>query len=200
MPWVGTVDVLLGITASAWRKPSRWLWAWMTFWAVLTAMLRPLSGEPGWETLERAGNYGVPLALFLIASGISWEKTSKVLRLSAALLLCGHGMLALGGKAALIGHWHAIFPQLDALMMTRAAGAVELAMAFFILIEPTATLCLTACAWKLATESLFFVVGAPVWEFVERGGSYGVPLALGLWLLRKHVLAESRERSSMRSC
>ncbi|MDB6119871.1 MAG: hypothetical protein JWO08_3652, partial [Verrucomicrobiaceae bacterium] len=158
-------------------------------------MLRPLSGEPGWETLERAGNYGVPLALFLITSGISWEKTSKVLRLSAALLLCGHAMLALGGKAALIGHWHAIFPQLDALMMTRAAGAVELAMAFFILMEPTATLCLTACAWKLATESLFFVVGAPVWEFVERGGSYGVPLALGLWLLRKHVVAESRERT-----
>lgn len=186
MPWVGTMDILLGIMALVWRKPSRWLWAWMTVWAVWTALLRPLSGEPGWETLERAGNYSVPLALFLIASGVRWEMAAKVLRFGAAFLLCGHAMLALGGKAALVNHWHTVFPALDALTMTRAAGAVELAMAFFILVEPTATLCLTACAWKLATESLFFVVGAPVWEFVERGGSYGVPLALGLWLLLHH--------------
>lgn len=197
MPWVGGMDVLLGIAALAWRKPNRWLWAWMTVWSIWTALLRPLSGEPGWETLERAGNYGVPMALFLIASGHGWDKATRVLRLGAAMLLCGHGMLALGGKAALVTHWHAILPQLDALTMTRAAGAVELTMAFFILLEPTATLCLTACAWKMATESLFFVVGAPVWEFIERGGSYGVPLVLGLWLLRKHSSARASESNAM---
>ena len=37
---------------------------------------------------------------------------------------------------------------------------------------------LFVCAWKLATESLFIVAGAPVWEIVERAGSYAAPLAL----------------------
>ncbi|MDB6138594.1 MAG: hypothetical protein JWO94_1666, partial [Verrucomicrobiaceae bacterium] len=161
MPWVGSMDIVLGLTALLWRRPSRWLWAWMTTWAVWTALLRPFSGESVWEAVERAGNYSVPLALFLLAVGVRGTRVARVLRVGAALLLCGHGMLALGGKAALVTHWHAILPQLDALTMTRAAGAVELAMAFFILLEPTATLCFTACAWKLATESLFFVVGAP---------------------------------------
>ena len=180
MPVVGSMDILLGLCALLW--PKRWLFAWMTVWAVWTALLRPLSGEPFWETLERAGNYCVPLAIFLLASGVSWARATKVLRVAAALLLCGHAMLALGGKAALVNHWHTLFPHMDALLMTRAAGAVEMTMAFFILLEPTATLCFTACGWKLATESLFFVVGAPMWEFVERGGSYGVPLVLGLYL------------------
>jgi hypothetical protein len=197
MPWVGSMDIFLGLTALLWRNPSRWLWAWMTTWAIWTALLRPLSGESGWETLERAGNYGVPLTLFLIASGVKWETVTKVLRVAAAILLCGHAMLARGGKAALVNHWHTMLPHLDALTMTRAAGAVELAMAFFILVEPTATLCLTAFAWKLATESLFFVVGAPVWEFVERGGSYGVPLVLGLWLLSRHVATVQTSGSRM---
>lgn len=183
MPVVGIMDVTLGLIALAW--PKRWLWAWMTTWAIWTALLRPLSGEPFWETLERAGNYSVPLVLFLLASGVAWARATKVLRCGAALLLCGHAMLALNGKAALVNHWHILMPHMDALLMTRAAGAVEMTMAFFILVEPTASLCFTACAWKLGTESLFFVVGAPVWEFVERGGSYGVPLVLGLYLARQ---------------
>jgi phosphohistidine phosphatase SixA len=32
----------------------------------------------------------------------------------------------------------------------------------------------------LATESLWLVAGAPMWEFVERAGSYAAPLALAL--------------------
>ncbi len=188
MPFVGTFDIALGIAALVWSR--RWVWLWMAVWAVWTALLRPLSGEPFWETLERAGNYSVPLALFLLASGVNWQKATKVLRCGAAMLLCGHAMLALGGKAALVNHWHLFFPHMDALLMTRAAGAVEMTMAFFILVEPTATLCFTACAWKLATESLFFIAGAPVWEFVERGGSYGVPLVLGLYLARQHLHRE----------
>jgi hypothetical protein len=36
-------------------------------------------------------------------------------------------------------------------------------------------------AWKLGTEALRPLAGEPIWEFIERGGSYGAPLALA-WL------------------
>ena len=38
-------------------------------------------------------------------------------------------------------------------------------------------------AWKLATEAFRPLAGEPIWEFIERRGSYGAPLAL-LWLQR----------------
>ena len=42
--------------------------AYMTAWALWTALLRPLAGESAFESLERAGNYGVPLALLLMTA------------------------------------------------------------------------------------------------------------------------------------
>jgi hypothetical protein len=42
---------------------------------------------------------------------------------------------------------------------------------------------LGAAAWKLTSESLWIVSGAPAWEFVERAGSYAAPLALAALLL-----------------
>jgi len=36
-------------------------------------------------------------------------------------------------------------------------------------------------AWKLGTEALRPLAGEALWEFIERGGSYGAPLALA-WL------------------
>jgi hypothetical protein len=41
-----------------------------------------------------------------------------------------------------------------------------------------------AAAWKLASESLFLVAGDPVWELVERAGSYAAPFALALLLMQ----------------
>ena len=43
-------------------------------------------------------------------------------------------------------------------------------------------LCLGVCIWKIATETLYLAAGAPLWEVVERGGSYAAPLALALLL------------------
>ncbi|HEX7879730.1 MAG TPA: hypothetical protein VF720_09990 [Candidatus Eisenbacteria bacterium] len=39
----------------------------------------------------------------------------------------------------------------------------------------------------MGSESLFLTAGAPVWEFVERGGSYAAPLAL-MWLKARQSL------------
>ena len=66
MPVVGVVDISIGVLTLFRPLPAVLLW--MVFWGFQTACLRPLSGEPIWELLERAGNFGVPLALLWTAA------------------------------------------------------------------------------------------------------------------------------------
>ena len=61
MPWIGSLDILLGILMLFY--PMRAILLWLVVWGTLTASLRPLSGEPMAELIERAGNFGAPLAL-----------------------------------------------------------------------------------------------------------------------------------------
>ena len=65
MPLVGAVDISIGVLMLV--RPLPALLLWTIFWGFQTACLRPLSGEPLWELLERAGNFGVPLALLWTA-------------------------------------------------------------------------------------------------------------------------------------
>src|SRR5947207_10742670 len=55
MPAIGSVDIALGSLVLL--KPIRAALLYMTIWGLWTALLRPLSGEPFWETIERAPNY-----------------------------------------------------------------------------------------------------------------------------------------------
>src|SRR5688572_6383253 len=65
MPLIGTLDIALGLLVLL--RPFRAAVLYMAVWAVWTAALRPLTGDSVFEMLERAGNYGVPLAfLFLL--------------------------------------------------------------------------------------------------------------------------------------
>ena len=89
MPVVGSIDILLGLTLLVY--PTLAVFAWLVFWGLFTALLRPLSGEPVAEFFERAGNYGAP------SSFVRW-----CLRLAAFLLLAGHGWLCLIGKPSLV--------------------------------------------------------------------------------------------------
>ena len=66
MPVLGSFDILLGCIMLIY--PTRIIPLWLVIWGVVTASLRPLSGEPFAELIERAGNFGAPLA-FLILSG-----------------------------------------------------------------------------------------------------------------------------------
>jgi hypothetical protein len=196
MPWVGAVDVTVGMMVLF--APRRIALGYMAVWGFWTALLRPLSGEPIFEALERAGNYGVPLALLLMSGlTLDWRTwlagvepgplsvrqehlVRRVLQWSTVLLLAGHGALgAVSGKVMLAEHYASVgLPD-----VTVAVGWFELALAAVIAVRPALPLLLFACAWKLATEALFVPAGAPVWEFVERAGSYGAPLALGLLVL-----------------
>ena len=192
MPLVGGVDILVGVLVLL--APRGILLVYMAGWAFWTALLRPLAGESFFETLERAGNYGIPIA-FLLLLNTSWRPTlawlrtvevpvmsperrhriSWVLRGTTATLLAGHGGLALLGKPLLLSHAEAVGLPAGSLALV---GAFELILAAWVAVRPAAPLLLFILAWKLGTEALYPFTGAPFWEFVERAGSYIAPLAL----------------------
>lgn len=218
MPWVGTHDVLLGLIGLFSPRPV--VLAWMTFWGFWTATLRPLAGEPIWEMVERAGNIGLPLAFLLftwpVAGGLkAWfaparppqdaadrlPRLATVLRWTTALLLIGHGALSsicckelLAQHYALLGWRPMAFGAGGALLEpARFLGALEIGLGALILARPLPALLILALAWKLFTESLYPLNGAPIWEFVERGGSYAAPL--GLLITYRYWKMRQREPS-----
>jgi hypothetical protein len=208
MPIVGANDIFMGTFVLL--SPCRIALAWMVVWAVFTSYLRPLAGQGYWELIERAGNYGVPLA-FLVMSGWarSWREwfepiaprpaaepdsarmasVAIVLRITTALLLIGHG-----GYGAFM-HKEMLASQYATVGLSGMPGGLgtlvpgigwfEMVLGAAVLVAPIPALLLFIFAWKVATEMLYPVSGAPFWEFVERGGSYGAPLALFFLISRR---------------
>jgi hypothetical protein len=203
MPVVGTVDITVGVLTLF--QPVRAVVLYMAFWGFQTACLRPLAGQGVWELLERAGNYGVPLAFLILLGGgrslSDWFSTRPmpaltgrravaiawVLRATTALLLIGHGGFDFAmhkdwsGYAAAIG----IGPATLAPHPLRPfAGWFECALGLLVLAWPGRGLLIFVFVWKVGSEALRPLAGEPIWEFIERGGSYAAPLALA-WL-RSH--------------
>jgi hypothetical protein len=194
MPLIGAVDITLGVLALA--APCRALMGYMVFWTLFTALLRPLAGMGWWEFIERGGNYGPPIALWIIASAQnrSWlaplkpqapspetlRRVAWVLRACIALLLVGHGAFALiQQKRILLQHWQSIGVPANAAFL-HVVGAAEIAAAVAVFVKPSRTLLLGVAYWKIATELLYPISGGlrDGWEWVERGGDYVAPLAL----------------------
>lgn len=196
MPIVGTIDILVGTLVLFAPRPALLLYA--IGWAAWTALLRPLAGESFFETLERAGNYGVPLALLLMAGAAThWRRwleplrirgaeaasrrqVEAILRATTVALLLGHGGLALLGKPLLAGHLAAIgLPAGSTVVM----GVVDVALAAWVAFRRAEPALPIVIGWKLATEALFPITGDSTWEFVERAGSYIAPLTL--WIMMR---------------
>jgi hypothetical protein len=202
MPIVGTIDIALGILGFV--SPRRWALVWCAFWGFMTASLRPISGESFWEVLDRAGNYGGPLA-FLVLSGwprtaaewtapIRWSPVARgtLKRLAVlsqwitALTLIGHGAYgALLRTEVLLDHYtRAGLTSLPLVgpRFTPTLGWIEMALGLAIAIRPFRGLALSACVFKVVTELLYPMTGYPLYEFVERGFTYVAPFALYLLL------------------
>ena len=207
MPWVGGMDVAIGFLAFIW--PCRALFVWASFWAVWTALLRPFAGQ-GWpEFFERAGNYGVPITILMVIglrgswfarlpeewtlTEFSRRNAEKVLRFALVTLLAGHAACALVLHKAGLVHHYEVFGTSNPANVMMAVGWFELALALAVLVIRVPALVVFACVWKLATESLFLTSGAqaPLFEMIERGGSYIVPLALAFLLLRPSASVQS---------
>jgi hypothetical protein len=193
MPVLGSFDILVGVAMLAY--PVRAIPAWLVVWGIVTALLRPLSGEPFAEFVERAGNYGAPFALLLLSG--SGGKTIKgwltpidpnihadaktqtrvilCLRIVVFMLLLGHGWLNLIEKKGLISQYTALGFSNPA-NAARAVGLFEVIAACAVLIRPFGPLLLVLLAWKIFSE--FFYPHWELFEWIERGGSYGCLLAL----------------------
>ena len=61
---IGVIDIITAILAIVY--PFRLLLIWATTWTFLTAIARPISGEPVWDFIERWANVGAPLALLYL--------------------------------------------------------------------------------------------------------------------------------------
>jgi hypothetical protein len=195
MPLVGLLDIALGIMLIVY--PIRAVAGWLIFWGLFTASLRPLSGEPFAEFMERAGNYGAPLVLLLLSSSSvkRWlgkmEPSKRIesdqlqiiwtcLRVFGFMLLFGHGWLNLMEKQTLLKQYSNLGFSNPA-SITQVTGAFEIAGAFLVLIRPTKNVVLVFFIWKIATELLHPAYG--VFEWVERAGSYSI--LFSLWMIVK---------------
>ena len=109
-------------------------------------------------------------------------KATKCLQLVVFLLLAGHGALNMMEKKAIIGQYTALGFS-NPVNVAHIVGIFEVTTAFIILIKPVRPLLFALLIWKVGTE-LFY----PHWElfeWIERGGSYGAILAL--WFMLQHT-------------
>ena len=64
LPLIGIIDITVAIFALA--KPVRAVLVYASVWAFMTALIRPISGEPIWDFVERTANWAAPLALLYL--------------------------------------------------------------------------------------------------------------------------------------
>lgn len=193
MPLLGSFDILMGIVVLVY--PMRAIPLWLILWGTATALLRPLSGEPFAEYMERAGNFGAPFALLILSGGvgknikniftplntnididaITLARVLTCLRIVIFLLLAGHGWLNIIGKKGLLNQYTMLgFSNAGRTALT--IGICEIITAFVVLIRPFRQLVLVLFIWKISSE--LFYPHHELFEWIERGGSYGVLLAL----------------------
>ena len=194
MPLVGALDITVGLLTLV--VPIRAVLLHMAVWGLMTASLRPLSGEGVWELLERGYNYGVPLA-FLVLAGApttlrAWigrvdlrptperrRAAAMTLRWAIGLCLIGHGGIALFTHTRWTVYVEALgVSPASAVTALHAVGGFELVLGAAVLVAPFDALLVFVCLWKVASEALRISVGEPLWEFIERGGAYAAPLLL----------------------
>jgi hypothetical protein len=160
------------------------------------------------ETIERAGNYGVPLTLLILSgfggknfkewfAGISHDiltdertlvRATTCLRIVAFLLLAGHGGLNLIEKKGLLSQYVSLGFS-NPVQVANAAGIFEVIAAFTVLIRPLRPVLLALLVWKIGTE--LFYPHWEIFEWIERSGSYGTILVLWFMLPNTSLQAQN---------
>ena len=64
LPLIGIMDILVALLVLV--RPFKFVLIWATSWAFLTALIRPISGDPIWDFVERFANWAAPLALLVL--------------------------------------------------------------------------------------------------------------------------------------
>lgn len=64
LPLIGAMDILVAFIVLL--APFRIVVAWAALWGFVTALIRPVAGQPIWDFMERWANWGAPLALLYL--------------------------------------------------------------------------------------------------------------------------------------
>lgn len=103
-----------------------------------------------------------------------------VLRIAVAGEFFGHGILAVQGKKAWIGWMQQLLgtsPEVSTQLIFWV-GALDILVAFIVLVRPVRVVLLWAAVWGFWTALLRPIVGESFWDFIERFANWGAPLAL----------------------
>ena len=180
-PWVGVMDISLGLFVLF--APTRWVLLWMVVWAIWTASLRPLTGSAWWYFLERAGNYGPPLALLLYSgwgkSVMDWVMPLRqpvltrakiniimwVLRVSIGAQLITHGLYGVvERKQILLDHFDSVgLPGglMDPGSFLVTVGWIEISAGLLILLRPVRAVVALVVLWEVFLGLLYPISGLP---------------------------------------
>ncbi|MFC6084058.1 hypothetical protein [Sphaerisporangium aureirubrum] len=115
-----------------------------------------------------------------------------LLRIGVAIEFLGHGWAGLSRSRAWLPYYDlfGISPDVAINYLMYVTGTVDIIVGLLILFWPARIIILHTTVWGVFTALLRPTVGEGWWEFLERGGNYGMPLALlilvglGGWSIR----------------
>jgi hypothetical protein len=149
-----------------------------------------------------------PLAVPAPVVDVSWVTAVHwILRVACAACFIGHGAFGIITKAAWVPYF-AVWGISEAWAwpLMPLVGAVDIALGVLVLLAPVRAALLYMTFWGFQTALLRPLAGEPIWEFLERGGNFGVPLAflvlLGAgrsvtdWFSARPAPTLSRERAA----
>ncbi|GGP50016.1 hypothetical protein [Saccharothrix coeruleofusca] len=128
-----------------------------------------------------------------------WARSSVLtklywlLRVGVAVEYLGHGWAGLSRSRAWLPYYDLFGISADTAVrwLMYVTGSVDILVGLVVLFFPLRIVLLHATVWGVFTALLRPAVGEGWWEFLERGGNYGMPLALlvlvggGGWSLRR---------------
>lgn len=107
------------------------------------------------------------------------KRIEWVLRIGVFGTFLGHGLLATGVKTNWIAYLNTVgFSQDLAIKIMPVIGAIDILVAFIVLVKPLKPVVLYAATWAFLTALIRPISGEPILEFVERAANWAVPLAL----------------------
>ena len=117
----------------------------------------------------------------IILNRIEW-----LLRTGVFLTFFGHGFFALCGKAQWLKYLTIFgFSDSTALKLMTYIGVIDILIAFIVLFKPHKYIVFYAFIWAFFTALMRPISGESIWDFVERGANWVVPLCLFLILNSK---------------
>lgn len=118
--------------------------------------------------------------IILVARNIPRQlELEHVLRIGIFLTFIGHGVYALGIKHEWIPFLTIVgFSESSAIEIMPFIGILDIFVAGMALLYPVRIIIIWAFIWAFATALIRPITGYEIWDFVERGANWAMPLAL----------------------